>query len=134
MKRNGVAKLLIALAASTITISYAWSARAEQNKWIEYSERANGDLHFFDRSRVEEIDHTRRVWSGIRYKTSLMGAFSFLRLVEIDCSNRTEKTLQSTFYSDKNWEKPAMRTDTSESQTRQIETGSSMERLADIVC
>lgn len=99
-----------------------------------YSEQANGDLYFFDPLHVEETDAVRRVWSRIRYKTSLMGALSFQSLLEIDCANRTEKTLQSTFFSDRNWEQAAMATDTTETETRQIEAGSAMERLADIVC
>lgn len=99
-----------------------------------YAETANGNLFFYDVSRVERIDALRRVWNGIRYKTSLMGAFSFESLLEIDCSSRTEKTLQSTFFSDKNWETAAMKTDTSVSAARQIEVGSEMEQLADIVC
>ena len=99
-----------------------------------YSEQANGDLYFYDPSRVEKFESSRRVWNGIRYKTSLMGAFSFLSLLEIDCANRTEKTLQSTFFSDKNWEQAAMKTDRSESAKRQIKEDSSVERLADIVC
>lgn len=134
MKRSGIAAILISFAVLTVTARGASATSTEQNEWIKYSEQGNGDLYFYDRSRVEKFDALRHVWNGIRYKTSLMGAFSFLSLLEIDCSNRTQKTLQSTFYSDRNWEKAAMKTDTSESAKRHIEAGSTMERLTDIVC
>lgn len=99
-----------------------------------YTEAANGDVYFYDTSRIEKTDTLRHVWNGIRYKTSLMGAFSFVSLLEINCSNRTETTLQSTFFSDANWENAAMKTDTSKSATRRIEAGSTVEQLANIVC
>ena len=133
---NGMrlATLLIVSAALAVTNGDAFAGSAADGEWVMYAEEANGNLHFYDPSRVEKIDALRLVWSGVQYKTSLMGAFSFLNLLEIDCSNRTEKTLQSTFYSDKHWERPAMKTDTSETANRQIEAGSTMERLAAIVC
>ena len=134
MKRHGIAAFLIALAASTFAMRDASATSPEQAEWVQYAEKANGDLYFFDRSRVEEFGASRRVWSGIRYKTSLMGAFSFLSLLEVDCINRTEQTLQSTFYSDENWEHAAMKTDTSVSAKRQIKEGSAIDRLADVLC
>ncbi len=134
MKRTGIAALLIVFAVSTVATRNALAADTERNEWVNYSERANGDLYFFDPTRVEQFESSRHVWNGIRYKTSLMGAFSVLSLLEIDCANRTEKTLQRTFFSDNNWEQRAMNTDTSESARRQIKDGSAMERLADIVC
>lgn len=134
MKRNCIALLLIALAATTATTSDASDTNTEGSEWVNYAKLANGDLYFYDQSRVEESDTLRRVWNGIQYKTSLMGAFSFSSLLEIECSDRTEKTLQRTFYSDKNWENAAMQTDTSVSKNSKIEAGSTTERLADIVC
>ncbi len=99
-----------------------------------YAQEANGDAHFYDPSRVEEIDSLRRVWNGVRYKTSVMGAASFLSLLEIDCTERTEKMLQSTFFTDRNWEKPAMATDMAEKPKRQIEVGSVTEQLTEVLC
>ncbi|MEL7258914.1 MAG: surface-adhesin E family protein [Pseudomonadota bacterium] len=125
---------MIACAASTAAMSSASSTSAEETQWVEYAEEANGDLYFYDISRIEKTGSVRRVWSGIRYKTPRMSAFSFMSLLEIDCSNRTEKTLQSTFFTDKNWERAAMKTDTTETENRQIETESAIERLANIVC
>ena len=134
MNRTRVAALLFLSAASTITTSGASATSAGQSEWVMYAEEANGDLYFYDRSRVEKTDNLRRVWNGIRYKTSVMGAFSFLSLLEIDCSERTEKTLQSTFFTDENWEKAAMKTDMSEKQKTQIAVGSTTEHLTEIVC
>ena len=99
-----------------------------------YAEEANGDVRFYDASRVEEAGTGRRVWNGVRYKTSVMGAASFLSLVEIDCAARTEKMLQSTFFTDRDWEKPAMATDMAENPTRRIKAGSATERLTEVLC
>ena len=126
--------MLIAIAVSTAATSDASAIDSEKNEWVNYAEVANGDLYFYDPSRVEKIGTMRRVWNGVRYKTSLMGAFSFLSLLEIDCSKRTEKTLQSTFFTDKHWERAAMKTNTKETANRQIEAGSTVERLAELVC
>ena len=134
MNRTRVVAFLIVSAASTITTSDASATSAGQSEWVMYAEEANGDLYFYDRSRVEKTDNLRRVWNGIRYKTSVMGAFSFLSLLEIDCSERTEKTLQSTFFTDENWEKAAMKTDMSEKQKTQIAVGSTTDHLTEIVC
>ena len=134
MNGTRIAAFFIVSAASTITTSDASATSAGQSEWVMYAEEANGDLYFYDRSRVEKIDNLRRVWNGIRYKTSVMGAFSFLSLLEINCSERTEKTLQSTFFTDENWEKAAMKTDMSEKQKTQITAGSTTEHLTEIVC
>ena len=99
-----------------------------------YAQESNGDVHFYDTSRVERIDTLRRVWNGVRYKTSVMGASSYLSLLEIDCAERTEQILQSTFFTDKHWKEPAMMTDTTEKPKRQIVVGSATERLTEILC
>ena len=134
MYRNMFAAFLIFSAASAATTSAALATDAGENEWVMYAQEANGDAHFYDPSRVERIKTLRRVWNGVRYKTSVMGASSFLSLLEIDCSERTEKTLQSTFFTDNNWEKAAMKTDTSDKPQVQIAVGSTTERLTEIVC
>lgn len=134
MYRTRLTTLLIVSVASTFTTLNASIAGDSEGDWIQYAEEANGDLYFYNRSPVEQTDTMRRVWNGIRYKTSLMGAFSFSSLVEIDCVESTEKTLQSTFFSDKNWEKAAMATDTREKPKKPIVTESPMERLKEIMC
>jgi len=134
VKRRLFAALSILFAQSTLSYGEASATEIMQNEWVKYSEQANGDLYFYDPKRLEKLDTVRHVWNGIRYKTSLMGAFSSMSLLAIDCENRTEKTLQNTFFSDQNWEQAAMSTNMSESATREIEAGSAMARLAEIVC
>ncbi len=134
MTKNRFEALLIALGMLVVTTSHASATETKVTEWVKYAEEANGDLYFYDQLRVEKIGALRQVWNGIQYKTSLMGAFSFVSLLEIDCAGRTEKTLQSTFFSDKHWERAAMKTNTKVSENREIEAGSTMERLAEIVC
>ena len=134
MNKISLAAFLIYSAASTVITSEASATGAGEGKWVMYAQELNGDVHFYDTSRVEKIDTLRRVWNGVRYKTSVMGASSYLSLLEIDCAERTEKTLQSTFFTDKHWKKPAMMTDTMEKPKRQIAVGSATERLTEILC
>ncbi|MEL7000573.1 MAG: surface-adhesin E family protein, partial [Pseudomonadota bacterium] len=55
-------------------------------------------------------------------------------LVEVDCAQHTERVLQRTFFSDKHWEDPAMKTDTKPKRKRPIKEGSAAERLSAILC
>ena len=102
--------------------------------WIEYSTGANGDVFYFDDTRVERDGNVVNVWSRIRYKTSVMGASSFESRMDIDCSESSEITLQSTFYSDKNWTTPAMATNTRKKPKVYFDSNSATHRLAEIVC
>lgn len=110
------------------------SAAADEIDWQIYSEETNGDVYFFDKSRVETSSDLYKVWTRIRYKTSVMGASSYQSLMEVDCSARTEKTLQRTFFSDREWESPAMSTDKKEKRKRSIREGSATDRLSKILC
>ena len=105
-----------------------------EGEWRSYSQELNGDVYFFDASRVEANSNLRRVWSRIRYKTSVMGAQSYQSLLEIDCAGRTERVLQNTFFSDKHWKEPAMNTDVTERPKHLIAAGSATERLAGLLC
>ena len=134
MNKNAVTTLLIFTLASPVVSSAASSACDGEGDWVNYAEASNGDLFFFDRSRVETTGSLRHVCHGIRYKTSVMGASSFLELLEIDCSEQTEKSLQSTFFTDGHWERAAMKTDMSEKRKKPIAAGSVAERLTDAVC
>ncbi|WP_425441155.1 surface-adhesin E family protein [Ruegeria marina] len=62
-----------------------------------------------------------------------MGASSFLSLLEIDCAERTQRTLQSTFFTDEYWKNASMKTDTKAKPKRGIAVGSTTERLAQMV-
>lgn len=125
---------LICSALAAFVASGASAAGDGEGEWRSYSQEPNGDIYFFDTSRVEKTDNGHRVWSRVRYKTSVMGAASYQSLLEIDCAERTERILQNTFFSDKHWENPAMNTDMMEKPKRQITTGSATERLSGILC
>ena len=112
-------------------ITLSSSSRAE---WVEYSTRANGDVHLFDNSRVQKNGNLLKVWNRIRYKTSVMGAGSYQSLMKIDCSERIETTVQNTFYTDTNWISPAMATDAKEKPKIYINANSATKRLTDILC
>lgn len=105
-----------------------------QGDWRTYSQELNGDVYFFDASRVEASSNLRKVWSRIRYKTSVMGAQSYESLLEIDCSESSERILQNTFFSDRHWKRPAMNTDMTKKPKHEIERDSASERLFGIVC
>lgn len=134
MSKFRLATLLIVCAASSATTSDASATCAGESEWVKYAEEANGDLYYYDPSRVKKIGLVRHACTGIRYKTSVMGASSFMSLLEIDCSERTEKILQSTFFTDKHWQKAAMKTDISEKLKERISVGSTTERLTELVC
>ena len=102
--------------------------------WVEYSTRTNGDVYFYDDNRVQKDENQIKVWNRILYKTSIMGASSHQSLLKIDCANQTETTLQSTFYSDKDWSKPAMATNMKEKPKKSINKNSATKLLADILC
>ena len=103
-------------------------------EWVEYSTSANGDVSFFDDERVSRTGDLVKVWSRVRYKTSVMGASSYQRLLEIDCSAYSETTLQSTFYIDGDWSTPAMATNTRAKPTVAIEENSATALLANMLC
>ena len=119
---------------SAAGVSLAPAVASGEGEWRTYSQELNGDVYFFDASRVEGNSNLRRVWSRVRYKTSVMGAQSYQSLLEIDCSERTERILQNTFFSDKHWKDPAMNTDMTERPKRLIAAGSATERLSGILC
>ena len=133
-KSRLTALFLIYATASIVMTGEASSTDAREGAWVQYAQKPNGDVYFFDPSRVERSDSFRRVWSGIKYKTSVMGASSHLSLVEIDCSERTEQMLQSTFFTDRHWKKPAMATDMKEKPKRRIPAGSETGRLIEMLC
>lgn len=124
----------IALVILVVAKGNALATETKSTEWVTYAEETNGDRYFYDPLRVHKNGAVRQVWNGIQYKTSLMGAFSFRSLLEIDCSERTEKTLQYTFFSDKHWERAAMKTNMKVSENRSIVAGSTTDRLAKIVC
>lgn len=114
-----------------LTLAFSCNALAE---WVEYSAGANGDIFFYDDARVQKDGNLVNVWNRIRYRTSVMAASSYQSLMEIDCSEYSQTTLQSTFYTDKNWTTPAMATNTRKKPKVNIDANSATQRLADILC
>ena len=103
-------------------------------KWIEYSAKPNGDIYFFDDERVEKNGEQINVWTRIRYKTSVMGASSYQSYLRLDCSENSETTIQSTFYSDKDWVTPAMAANFNAKPEKQVKPDSATAQLIDILC
>ena len=132
MTRIQTARFLICLVASAVTAG--GFAAAKDEAWQKYSEQANGDVYFYDTSRLKSTSDVHTVWMRIRYKRNVMAAASYQSLLEVDCSERTERTLQRTFFTDRHWEQPAMKTDMKPKKKRVIRKNSANERLADILC
>ena len=132
MTKNRITPYL--LFSMAVVFAASEVSAAGESEWRIYSEQSNGDVHFFDASRVKTTSDLHTVWTRIRYKRSVMGASSYQSLLDVDCSERTERILQSTFFSDKHWEKPAMNTDMKAKRKRPIIAGSAVDRLAEILC
>jgi len=112
-------------------LTFSCSAMAE---WIEYSTRSNGDVFYFDNARVEKNGNQVSVWSRVRYKTSVMAASSYQSLLRLDCSENSETVLQDTFFTDKDWSKPAMATNTNEKPKKQVKEDSATSLLIPVLC
>jgi len=135
MSKITLSVFLIFFTASTAAAGENSASVGRKTDWNKYFQALNGDLYFFDASQVEKTDNLVRVWSGIQYKTSIMGASSFSSLLEIDCFELTERVLQSTLFTDKRWEKPVMATNTNEKPKPEILAGSAAQALAhDLWC
>ncbi len=132
MAKNKTTAFLTCLVVSAIVAGQA--PAAGDGEWRTYSQELNGDVHFFDASRVEASASLRRAWSRVRYKTSVMGAQSYQSLLEIDCSAHMQRILQNTFFSDRHWREPAMNTDMTEKPKQAIPADSAAERLSIILC
>lgn len=114
-----------------ILLAYSCNSMAE---WVEYSTRPNGDVYFFDDERVEKDGNQINVWTRIRYKTSVMAASSYQSFLKLDCSENSEAILQSTFYTDKDWKKPAMATNTNAKPKTMVKPDSATGLLMRVLC
>jgi len=103
-------------------------------EWIEYSTRSNGDIYFYDAARIEKNGSQISVWTRVRYKTSVMAASSYQSFLRLDCSEKSEVIVQSTFFSDKEWSKPAMATNTTAKPKKAIKEKSATSQLVNILC
>jgi len=63
-----------------------------------------------------------------------MAASSYQSLLKLDCAANTETVLQSTFYTDKEWQKPAMATNTIAKPKTVVQPNSASGQLFSILC
>jgi len=94
----------------------------------------NGDVYFYDNTRVKKEDSQFSIWTRVRYKTSVMAASSYQSNVILDCSENSETVLQVTFYTDRNWTIPAMATNTNTKPKTYIKVNSAAAQLVNILC
>jgi len=116
---------------SVLLLTFSCNLMAE---WIEYSTKSNGDVFFFDNSRLEKSGKQINVWTRVRFKTSVMAASSYQSYLSLDCAENTETVLQSTFYTDKEWSTPAMATNTNAKPGTLVKPNSDTARLLIILC
>jgi len=116
---------------SIVLLTFSCNAMAD---WIEFSTRPNGDVYFYDNTRLEKSGTLVNVWTRIRYKTSVMAASSYQSLLKLDCSEESETVLQNTFYTDKDWKKPAMATNMNVKPTNKVKPNSATGQLISILC
>jgi len=114
-----------------ILLTFSCNSMAE---WIEYSTRSNGDVYFYDNARVEKKGDHISVWTRVRYKRSVMASSSYQSFLRLDCSENSETVLQSTFYTDSDWNKKAMATNTNAKPEEVIKPNSATEQLVKILC
>lgn len=116
---------------SVFLLTFSCNSMAE---WIEYTTRSNGDVYFYDDARIEKNGNQISVWTRVRYKTSVMAASSYQSFLTLDCSENSETVLQSTFYTDRDWNKPAMATNTTAKPKITVKENSATGQLVDILC
>ena len=116
---------------SIVLLTFSCGAIAE---WIEFSTRSNGDVFFYDSARIEKNGNEISVWTRIRYKTSVMAASSYQNFLKLDCAEKSETILQDTFYTDKDWTKPAMATNTNMKPAKSVTENSPTSELLSILC
>ncbi len=103
-------------------------------EWVEYSTQSNGDVFYYDSARIEKSDREISVWTRVRYKTSVMAASSYQSRLKLDCSENSETVLQSTFFTDKDWTKPAMATNMNAKPKATVKDNSATQHLINILC
>ena len=116
---------------SILLLTFSCSAMAE---WIEYTIRSNGDVFYYDDALVEKNGNEISVWTRVRYKTSVMAASSYQSLLRLDCSENSEIISQDTFFTDKDWTKPAMATNTNAKPKTSVKENSASWQLIGILC
>jgi len=119
------------LILSIILLTFSCHSMAE---WVEYSIKSNGDVLFYDDARVEKSGSQISVWTRVRFKTSVMAASSYQSYLRLDCSDNSETVVQSTFYTDKDWNIPAMATNMNEKPKTMVKPESATGKLISMLC
>lgn len=119
---------------SVLTILLCMIPFTASAEWTQYKVMENGDEHYFDPTQVETEGNIVRVLSRVRYRTSVMGAKSYESEIKLNCLERTQSSVRSTFFNDENWKTPAMATNTREQPPVGIKAGSAVDSLAEILC
>lgn len=127
---------VIAFAMSLVPPSFASPAVAlgSDPHWVLYFEKPNGDRYFFHEKSLKTGSDFIQVWNRIQFNASVMGAYSYQNYVEIDCVGGQERTLEATFFSDRNWGRPAMATDTQEKLAQKIQPSDPIASLFKTLC
>lgn len=116
---------------SILLLTFSSSLLAD---WVEYSTKSNGDVFYFDNARVEKTGSQIRVWTRVRFKSSVMVSSSYQSLLKLDCSENSETVLQSTYYTDRDWDKPAMSTNTNAKPKTLVKPNSTTGQLVNLLC
>lgn len=119
--------------ASTQSAEIEMSAEPP-SAWVTYTQKRNGDQNFYDEARISRAGDLRRVWTRSQFVASIMGAYSDQRLLELNCNERSERVIESTFFTDPNWMSPAMETNRVETPWQTIDPQSPVQSLFDRVC
>ena len=126
-----ISELIMKKLVLIFLLTISCSAMAE---WIEYAAMPNGDVYYYDDARIEMDGSEIIIWTRVRYKTSVMAASSYQSLLRLDCAEISETVLQHTFYTDKNWNKPAMVTNTNAKPTQPVKGNSPTKNLISVFC
>lgn len=102
--------------------------------WQSYNSQNTGNAFLYDRRSIVRQGDRIRVETRIRFGASLMGAYSYQQLLEIDCNHRTERALRRTFFSDSQWLSPAMAPQNDPQPAMSLDRNSPTSELADILC
>ena len=102
--------------------------------WVFFLKNIKGDLLLYERERVKRDGNNVYVWERIRFKNLVGNGYkSNQTYFKINCIEYSFEILQSTNYSDDNWENQIVFIGR-EGKVRFIPPNSSIEVLANKVC
>ena len=102
--------------------------------WTEFASSQNGDRYWYDKSSVQKIDDSVRLWQRIRYgKQISTGDWSSLLYLEILCSKDQVRLLEWRRFADKNWSQKKG-VEEGQFEAFSIPKNTALQKLADIGC